>query len=270
MRKSCRADYFASKVANLKKSNPKSWWTEVKRISGMRPVSGSLLNQLHVEGTEHLTHKGFADLINKSLIEPMNTYDPLNVTDFNTLFEEIPDYPLDVNMNLTNTASSLKKLKSLDPHKAPGPDDIPNWILRDYAEILAPSVSELLNSSYKQKRLPSCWKQANITPIPKEKPVKDISKQLRPTSLTPVLSKLAEEFVVEKYIAPAVLSSINPFQFGGIPRSSATKALIYMVHAWTQATDGTGNAVRVVLFYYKKVFDLISHENHPIANANFY
>ena len=47
MRKSCRADYFASKVANLKKSNPKSWWTEVKRISGMRPVSGSLLNQLH-------------------------------------------------------------------------------------------------------------------------------------------------------------------------------------------------------------------------------
>jgi hypothetical protein len=86
------------------------------------------------------------------------------------LFEEIPDYPLDVNMNLTNTASVLKKLKSLNPHKARGPDDIPNWILRDYAEILAPSVSDLLNSSYKQKRLPSCWKQANIIPIPKEKP----------------------------------------------------------------------------------------------------
>ena len=33
-----------------------------------------------------------------------------------------------------------------------------------------------------------------------------------------------------------------------------------MVHAWTQATDGTGNAVRVVLFYYKKAFDLIDHK----------
>jgi hypothetical protein len=54
-----------------------------------------------------------------------------------------------------------------------------------------------------------------------------------------------------------VLSSIDPFQFGGIPRSSATKALISMVHTWTQATDGTGNAVRVVLFDYKKAFDLI-------------
>ena len=33
-----------------------------------------------------------------------------------------------------------------------------------------------------------------------------------------------------------------------------------MVHAWTQATDGTGNAVRVVLFDYKKAFDLIDHK----------
>jgi hypothetical protein len=70
----------------------------------------------------------------------------------NFVAKEIPDYPLDVNMNLTNTTSVLKKLKSLNPHKVPGPDDIPNWILRDYAEILAPSVSDLLNSSYKQKR----------------------------------------------------------------------------------------------------------------------
>ena len=57
-----------------------------------------------------------------------------------------------------------------------------------------------------------------------------------------------------------MLSSIDPFQFGGIPRSSSTKALISMVHAWTQATDGTGNAVRVVLFDYKKAFDLIDHK----------
>ena len=129
MRRSCWADYFASKVANLKKSNPKSWWTEVKRISGMRPVSGSLFSQLHVLDTEHLTHKGFADLTNKRLTEPMNTYGPLNVTDLNTLFEEIPDYPLDVNMNLTNTASVLKKLKCFNPYKAPGPDDIRIFVI---------------------------------------------------------------------------------------------------------------------------------------------
>ena len=117
-----------------------------------------------------------------------------------------------------------------------------------------------MNSSYKQKRLPSCWKQANITPIPKEKPVRLKLFAYVLILLAPVLSKLAEDFVVEKYIAPAVLLTIDPFKFGGIPRSSATKALISVVHTWAEATDGTGNAVRVVLFYYKNALDLIDHK----------
>jgi len=33
-----------------------------------------------------------------------------------------------------------------------------------------------------------------------------------------------------------------------------------MVHHWLQATDGTGAAVRVVLFDYRKAFDLIDHK----------
>jgi hypothetical protein len=32
-----------------------------------------------------------------------------------------------------------------------------------------------------------------------------------------------------------------------------------MVHTWTKHTDGSGSAVRVVLFDYKKAFDLIDH-----------
>ena len=32
-----------------------------------------------------------------------------------------------------------------------------------------------------------------------------------------------------------------------------------MAHSWTKETDGNGVTVRVVLFYYKKAFDLIDH-----------
>ena len=46
----------------------------------------------------------------------------------------------------------------------------------------------------------------------------------------------------------------------GIPKSSALFALISMVHHWLQATDGTGAAFRVVLFDYRKAFDLIDHK----------
>ena len=34
-RKKCKADYYKSKVENLKHSKPKQWWREVKHISGM-------------------------------------------------------------------------------------------------------------------------------------------------------------------------------------------------------------------------------------------
>ena len=78
-------------------------------------------------------------------------------------------------------------------------------------------------------------------------------------SLTRTLSNLAEGFIIEKFVAPAILESIDQNQYGGVPRSSATIALISMLHNWIKATDGTGNSVRVFLFDYRKAFDLIAH-----------
>ena len=45
----------------------------------------------------------------------------------------------------------------------------------------------------------------------KVKPVTIITKHIKPISLTPALSKLAEEFVVHKCIGPAVLELIDPW-----------------------------------------------------------
>ncbi len=70
--------------------------------------------------------------------------------------------------------------------------------LQQFYQILSPS---LLNSSYLEQKLPNAWKQANIIPIPKDKPIRDINKNLRPMSLTPALSKLAEDIVIEKYVS---------------------------------------------------------------------
>ena len=82
---------------------------------------------------------------------------------------------------------------------------------------------------------------------------------MRPISLTPALSIVAEEFVVSKHIGPAILCQVDPNQFGVIPKSSTSMAAISMIHNWSQSTDGPGAAVRIVLFDYKKAFDLIDH-----------
>ena len=151
------------------------------------------------------------------------------------------------------------KLSKVNPAKANGPDGIPSWVLKENADLLADPVKEILNFSYRDSYLPQSWKEADIVPLPKQKPVKDVKKHLRPISLISVVSKVAEDFVVENFVKPAVLTKIGRNLLGTIPKSSTTHALISMVHKWKKQTDGSGSMVRVVLFYFKKAFDLIDH-----------
>ena len=240
------------KVNNLKQLNPKNWWHEVKRLSGM-DNNVNLKSCIQIENAEHLSLKELANLINNSFLEPMVDFSPLNSIDYtvDNSGDQIPD--------LVTPWSTYLKLIAFNSSKAPGPDNIPNRIFRDFADILAYPVSVLLNSSFQDQKLPEMWKLANVTPVPKSKPVTDINQHLRPISLTCSLSKLAEELIIEKFVAPAILESIDQNQYGGVPKSSATIALISMLHNWTKATDGTGNSVRVFLFDYRKAFDLIDH-----------
>ena len=117
----------------------------------------------------------------------------------------------------------------LNPNKASGPDGIPNWLMREYAEILAPPVPSVLNNSFAEQRLPPSWKQADVVPIPKLKPVSNVNKHLRPISLTPAISKIAEDFVVSIHVGPAVLK-VDSDQFGAIPNSFTVQTLMSMLH----------------------------------------
>ena len=94
--------------------------------------------------------------------------------------------------------------------------------------------------------------------MPKGKSIEDFNKDLRPISLTSTLSKVAEGFVIEKDLKPVLLKCIEPNQYGFIPNSCTTFALISMLHHWLKATNGSGSHVRVALLDYK-AFDLVDH-----------
>ena len=44
-----------------------------------------------------------------------------------------------------------------------------------------------------------------------------------------------------------------------LPKSWTTHALVSTIDNWNKLTDGNGSTVRVVLFDFKKAFDLIDH-----------
>ena len=108
---------------------------------------------------------------------------------------------------------------------AGGPDVINNWLLGECAEFLTSPVCDILNASFAEQKLPRTWKDADGLPLMKVKQVTTLAKFIRPISLTPALSKLAEDFVLSKHVGPGVLELIDSNQFGAIPKTSTVNAL---------------------------------------------
>ena len=161
--------------------------------------------------------QNLANIINEAFIGPLNKFSPLP-TDFELDMADFPSSP-------SHSAPSVyRKLSTLNPTKAQGLDGIPAWLLRENADISTFTVMDSLNSLYRKGRLPHSWKMANIITLPKQNPERHVNKHLRPISLTPTLSKIAEEFIVKVYVKPAALKEISANQFGCVPKSLMDQA----------------------------------------------
>ena len=85
-------------------------------------------------------------------------------------------------------------LKSLDPNKATGHDQIPTCVLRDGASVLAGPIARLINTVIDNACVPAEWKLAEICPIFKRDDEFDKSKY-RPVSILVLLDKVFERCV---------------------------------------------------------------------------
>ena len=220
-RKYAKAKYYDAKLKDLKNTEPKKWWSECKKLCGMSKPVINIAAKLLDESQAIEDKINLANEINLAFLEPQKNYFKLSSTwKINTLSHQIPSV----------TAEMItKQLRSISSYKAAGPDNIPSWVLKDFADILALSVSMLIYESFKKEQLPLIWKCANIIPLPKRSTVSDINTDLRPISLTPTISKIAEEYVVVNHVKPAVLKHIRPDQYGCIPQSSTIHALINLI-----------------------------------------
>ena len=174
-RKICRAKYYEAKISHLKEGKPSLWWKEVKKLSITIPVSETLNNT-----TKLLQHLGsqekaeLANTINDAFLSPMSDFAslPSNFVPIQRVQDPVLD--LAVAPLIVPTHSVYKKLSTLNSTKAQGPDNILAWLLKENADLLAILVSDIHNSSYRENNLPPSWKTADIVPIPKKNPPKDI------------------------------------------------------------------------------------------------
>jgi hypothetical protein len=173
-RKLCLAKYYENSARHLKKCKPSSWWSEVRKRSGMQSAgrnSDEILKALR-PSDHHTEFEKFdlANEINDTFLSPLAEFTTLSPDCYRDLFSVITSNEPTITVT---TGDVFEKLSTLNPKKAHGPDGIPIWVLKESSDLLAFPVKEILNSSYGDCHVPQPWKNADIISIPQKKRTDD-------------------------------------------------------------------------------------------------
>ena len=143
-------------------------------------------------------------------------------------------------------------LQSINVSKSVGPDSLPNIILKECAEVLAPSLTAFINFGLSHGLRLSQWKYANITPVHKKDKRDDVCNY-RPISLLPVISKIQEHVVANeltKHIKKKLYNLRYDFQSG---RSCVAQLLL--VYQEIGKHLDAGLQTDLILLDFAKAFD---------------
>ena len=162
----------------------------------------------------------------------------------------------------------LSLLSALSTEKATAdiPDGISARLLKERADVIAPSLTELFNKSLALGKVPTEWKYANIVPVPKTKETRVISIY-RTISLLSLVSKVLEHAVHARtlyIVKPLLHSQQHGFRAG---RSCITQ-LLDVVHNIGKALD-CGKEIDMIYLDFSKAFDSVPHDKLIVKLQQF-
>ena len=246
-----RQRFYQSKIAALEETSSNVWWKHMNNLMG---ASSSNINEMQ-ELANKCTGGDMTQLVNSmndffvSVSADLPRLDPTH-----RVFDIEEPLPTEFTIEAASTQRALQKVKC---RKATGPDNIPPWMVNNYAHLLAAPVTAIFNSSLREGTLPDLWKTATVVPVPKKHPPGSLENDIRPISLTPILAK-AFEGIVLNWVDDVITPQIDERQFGGLagtgPRFGGNVPLV--VRGYRQAIFFRAST----LVDYSKAFDHINHE----------
>ena len=152
-----------------------------------------------------------------------------------------------------------KLLSDLQPHKAPGPDCIPNTVLKSCANNIAPALSLIYQRSLDTGTLPSDWLTANISAAFK-KGDRHLAENYRLVSLTSVPCKILEHVICRHLLNHVennkILTNLNHGFRSGY---SCETQLLTTVHDFVTSFENN-KQVDVAILDFSKAFDTVPHK----------
>ena len=118
-----------------------------------------------------------------------------------------------------------------------GPDDVHPKLLKGCAGVLAVPLAKLFDKSLSSGEVPSEWRKANVTAVPKKRN-RHHPLNYRPISLTSVVCKLLEPTVRDRVMEHLIVNNlINPNQHGFVPKRSCMTQQLEALEFWTKTCD---------------------------------
>ena len=147
---------------------------------------------------------------------------------------------------------AFRARKVLGTFEKRGPDKLPTLVLKECAEVLAPSITAVINFSSREGVQLTNWKKANVSSIFKKGNSK-LTENYRPISLLPVISKVQEQCVASRLV-PHIKNTLYAFQHGFQEGKSCVTQLLELFQDIGQALD-CGVETDTIYLDFAKAFD---------------
>jgi hypothetical protein len=158
------------------------------------------------------------------------------------------------------TVEELTKIVMSTKSKSCSLDPIPTTLLKEHIDVLAPSLVEIVNLSFKEGSIPSSEKRALVRPLLKKKDLDaENLKNYRPVSNLSYLSKLVERIAAKRLNEHMSINNLNEkFQSAYKPQHSCETALLRVQSDILEAVDNK-KCILLVLLDLSAAFDTIDH-----------
>ena len=155
---------------------------------------------------------------------------------------------------------TYSKIRAAKKPKSGTQHDLPKLLIQEFGPELATPVSMIINDIFQSGQWPTHWKLENVVPIGKV-PTPETEDDLRPISLTPFFSKVAEHFVA-KWLLDYIGEKLDFRQYGGLKGNSISHYIIEFLNFILSCQDSSDQiAVLAVMIDFSKAFN---RQNHNI------
>ena len=249
-----RKDY-ERKIARESTLNPKRFWSHVREAYASKPVITSVSD---AKGELVNGDQTIANIFNNSFASVFTKENPKESVQI-----LLPRTETQLN-NFTLSLNSISSaIKAMPTHSSPGPDEIPNILLKEGGSHLIELIYRFFSIIQTEGHLPSEWKTAVVVPIHK-KGSRTEAKNYRPISLTCTMCKLFERLLKDSILAYLLDNNLLAnSQHGFVPNRSCFSALLTFFEKVTSDIDNK-DSVDVVYLDFSKAFDTVPH-NRLIA-----